>query len=277
MTTINCKGKLLDLRDPVVMGIINTTPDSFYQGFLGLDSDEMVTLAGKMIEEGAAILDIGGTSTRPGSKAVSELEEMNRVVPVISLLHAAFPSIIISVDTYNSNVAGAAVDAGAVMVNDISGGRMDKNMIAKVASLQVPYICMHMQGTPETMQQDPVYTDPVSELLDFFIERIENCSRAGIKDIIIDPGFGFGKTIEHNFQLLKGLQSLRITGRPVLVGLSRKSTIYKTLGQSAAQALNGTTVLNTLALANGASILRVHDVKEAREAITLFTAYKNAP
>ena len=277
MNSINCKGKLLDLSQPLVMGIINATPDSFYEGHLALSSGDVLSLAGKLINDGAAILDIGGLSTKPGSKAISIQEETERVCPVIESIHAAYPNTIISVDTYNSAVAVAAVQAGASIVNDISGGNLDRNMVSTVAALQVPYICMHMQGTPETMQQQPVYNNLTGELLDFFIQKIEACTRAGIRDIIIDPGFGFGKTIAHNFELLKSLPVFAVTGRPLLAGLSRKSTIYKTLGVTAAQALNGTTVLNTMALLNGASILRVHDVKEAREAVLLFNAYKKAP
>jgi len=277
MNAINCKGKLLDLTTPVVMGIINATPDSFYKGHLSPGGEAIVTLAGNMISDGAAILDIGGLSTRPGSEAVSVQKETDRVVPVIEAINRAYPDIILSIDTYNSAVAKAAVAAGATMVNDISGGNLDPDMIDTVAALAVPYICMHMQGTPATMQQHPVYQDLVAEVLDFFVQKIEICTRAGIKDIIIDPGFGFGKTIQHNFELLKALQLFAATKRPVLAGLSRKSTVYKTLSVTAADALNGTTVVNTMALLNGASVLRVHDVKEAKEAILLFNAYTKAP
>ena len=277
MKSINCKGKLLNLDEPVVMGIINATPDSFYQGHLHLSNDEILALAGKMIGDGAAILDIGGQSTKPGSEPISAQQEMDRILPLINSIHKEFPDTILSVDTYQHEVAKAAVHAGASIVNDISGGNMDADMLTAVASLQVPYICMHMQGTPATMQKNPVYDDVVKEVLDFFILKIEACKVAGIKDLIIDPGFGFGKSIEHNFQLLKNLPVFGITNKPVLVGLSRKSTIYKTLGITATEALNGTTVLNSIALLNGASILRVHDVKEAKEAITLFNAYKKAP
>ena len=277
MDSINCKGKLLSLDEPVVMGIINATPDSFYQGHLPLSIDEILLLAGKMISDGAAILDIGGQSTKPGSERISAQQETDRILPVIESIHAAFPQTILSVDTYQSAVAKVAVDAGASIVNDISAGNMDEDMLTTVAALQVPYICMHMQGTPATMQKNPVYTDVVKEVLDFFILKITECTAAGIKDIIIDPGFGFGKTVEHNFQLLKHLPVFGITNKPVLVGLSRKSVINKTLGIKAADALNGTTVLNSMALMNGASILRVHDVKEAKEAIALYNAYKKAP
>ena len=277
MNSINCKGKLLSLDEPVVMGIINATPDSFYEGHLSLKKNDIVALAGKMINDGAAILDIGGLSTRPGSKPVSVPEETDRVLPVIEAIHAAYPEIILSVDTYNSAVAKAAVLGGAGIINDISGGNLDPDMLDTAAASGVPYICMHMQGTPATMQKSPVYKDVVKEVLDFFIVKIDACSKAGIKDVIIDPGFGFGKTIEHNFKLLKELAVLKITGKPILAGLSRKNTIYKTLGITTAEALNGTTVLNTMALMNGASILRVHDVKEATEAVKLFNAYKKSP
>ena len=277
MKSINCKGKLLNLGEPVVMGIINATPDSFYEGHLKLNAEEILSLAGKMITEGAAILDIGGHSTRPGSEPVSTQEETDRVLPVIENIHSAYPEIILSIDTFNSVVAKAAIAAGASLVNDISGGNMDADMLTTAAALRVPYICMHMQGKPATMQKNPVYTDVVKEVLDFFIHKLTECRQAGIIDVIIDPGFGFGKTIEHNFQLLKGLASFSISDTPILVGLSRKGTIYKTLGITATEALNGTTVLNTMALLNGASILRVHDVKEAKEAISLFNAYKKAP
>ncbi len=277
MNSINCKGKLLNLDEPVVMGIINATPDSFYEGHLKLNIDGITALAGKMIQDGASILDIGGLSTRPGSSPVSVNEETGRILPVIEAVHSMYPEIILSVDTYNSQVARAAVIAGASVINDISGGNIDKDMLSTVAALQVPYICMHMQGTPATMQVAPVYSNVVKEVLDFFISKIDACNQAGIKDVIIDPGFGFGKTIEHNFQLLKELSVLSITKKPILAGLSRKGTIYKTLGITAADALNGTTVLNTMALLNGASILRVHDVKEACEVVKLFYAYKKAP
>ncbi len=277
MTSINCKGKLLSVDEPVVMGIINATPDSFFEGHLPLSSDEILSLAAGMIQQGAAILDIGGQSTRPGSQPVGAQEEINRIIPVINAIHKAFPQTIISVDTYESIVAKAAVEAGAAIVNDISAGEMDKQMIKIVAALQVPYICMHMQGTPATMQKNPVYIDVVKEILDFFIAKLAECKAAGIKDVIIDPGFGFGKTDEHNFQLLKNLHVLKITGKPILAGLSRKSLICRTLDIKPADALNGTSILNGMALLNGASILRVHDVKEAVEAIKLYSAYKKAP
>ena len=276
MYSINCKGKLLLFDKPQVMGIINLTPDSFYKGHLGIESGSLLDMAGKMIEEGAAILDIGGQSTRPGSERIGADEEIKRIIPAIHKIQQHFPGCIISADTYYSDVALAAVEAGASIINDISAGDLDENMLATVADLKVPYICMHMQGTPQTMQQNPVYEDVVASVLDFFIAKTAACKNAGITDIIIDPGFGFGKTVKHNFQLLNQLAAFAIIGKPVLVGLSRKSTIYKTLDNTADEALNGTSVLNTMALMNGASILRVHDVKEAAETVLLYTAYKKA-
>jgi dihydropteroate synthase len=274
MFTLNCKGKLLVVNQPVIMGIINATPDSFYKGNI---NDDILLLATKMIAGGAAIVDIGGQSTRPGSERITTEEEMKRVLPVIEGIHKNFPDTIISIDTYSSKVAAAAVEAGAAIVNDISAGNMDAAMITTVAALKVPYICMHMQGTPNTMQVHPQYDDVTKEVLDFFIAKVAQCKKAGIMDIIIDPGFGFGKTIAHNFSLLKKLEVFKILQVPVLAGLSRKSTIYKTLNTTAENAMNGTTVLNTLALHNGATILRVHDVKEAAETIALFSAYTKAP
>jgi dihydropteroate synthase len=273
MNSINCKGKLVRLDEPVVMGIINATPDSFFEGHLKLSINDLVSLAGKMISDGAAIIDIGGLSTRPGSQPVSIAEETDRILPLIEAIHTAYPELILSVDTYNSTVARTAVLGGASIINDISGGNIDPEILDTAAALGTPYICMHMQGLPSTMQKKPVYNDVVKEVLDFFIRKADACKKAGIKDVIIDPGFGFGKTIEHNFQLLKELSLFKITDKPILAGLSRKSTIYKTLGITAAEALNGTTVLNTIALMNGASILRVHDVKAAIEAVKLFNAY----
>jgi len=276
MFTLNCKGKLLVAESPLVMGIINITPDSFYEGYLDKTIENILQLAGGMLADGADILDIGGQSTRPGSKRIEEEEELKRVLPVIEAIKKKYPDSILSIDTYHSKVAKEAVCAGASIVNDISAGTMDKNMIGTVASLQVPYIAMHIQGTPETMQESPQYGDVVKEVLDFFIRKIDECKQGGIHDIIIDPGFGFGKTKEHNFQLLKSLRVFEMLGKPVLAGLSRKGTIYKTLNITAAEALNGTTCLNTIALLNGAALLRVHDVKEAKQAILLLQHYSRA-
>ena len=276
MYTLNCKGKLLVIDKPLVMGIVNATPDSFYDQQLNKGLDGIITLADKMISEGADILDIGGQSTRPGSERVSAEEEMERVLPVIQLLIEKYPGCKLSIDTYHSKVAKEAINSGASIVNDISGGEMDTVMLQTVAHLNVPYICMHMKGTPDNMQQQATYDDVVKEVLDFFINKIAECNRAGIKDIIIDPGFGFAKTINHNFTLLKNLAVFEMLDKPILAGLSRKSTIYRTLEITANEALNGTTVLNTLSLLNGASILRVHDVKEAKETIKLFNSYNKA-
>ncbi len=275
MFTLNCKGKLLSLEHPVVMGILNATPDSFFEGHLDKGLSGIMQHAARMIAEGAAIIDVGGQSTRPGSERISAKEETERVLPVIEALQRNYPDTIISIDTYHSKVAAAAVHAGAHMVNDISSGTIDEDMIATVASFKnVPYVCMHMKGRPENMQEHAVYEDVVKEVLDYFVQKQEACRVAGIQDVIIDPGFGFAKTSEHNFTLLKHLSLLKILEKPILVGLSRKATIYKTLGITAAEALNGTTVLNTIALVSGANILRVHDVKEAREAVELVKVYQ---
>lgn len=276
MFTLNCRGKILVIEKPAVMGIINVTPDSFFKNSRVQDSGNILKLAEKMILEGADIIDIGGQSTRPGSERINADEELQRVLPAIELILQNFPQIIISVDTYYASVAAAAISSGAGIINDISAGNMDAAMLSTVAALQVPYICMHMKGTPQFMHYKPVYEDVVKEVLDFFIERTAACKSAGINDVIIDPGFGFGKTITHNFQLLKNLQVFNMFEKPVLAGISRKSTVYKTLGIPAEEALNGTTVLHTLALQNGANLLRVHDVKEAKEAITLFQNYVEA-
>jgi len=273
MYTLNCKGKILNLQTPQVMGILNLTDDSFYEGYLHESKDQLIERAGSMISAGAAILDIGGQSTRPKSTRISAIDEAHRVLPAIDNMLQHFPDAIISIDTYYSEVAIKAVEAGASIVNDISGGNMDPLMISTVGRLSVPYICMHMQGRPETMQENPAYEDVTREVIEFFIQKKQECLKAGIKDLIIDPGFGFGKTIQHNFSLLKNLAAFKILDLPVLAGLSRKSTISKTLNITAAEALNGTTVLNTIAIMNGASILRVHDVKEAIEVVKLVEAY----
>lgn len=264
------------IEKPLIMGILNITPDSFYEGSRLEQIDAAVARARQMIAEGADILDIGGQSTRPGSVRISEEEEMQRVLPVVETLIKEFDQVVISIDTYYSGVAKRAVNLGASVVNDISGGIMDENMLKTVSSLDVPYICMHMKGVPETMHYSPAYENIVEEILDFFIQKINECRIAGIKDVIIDPGFGFGKTIEHNFILLKHLSIFKMLERPIMTGISRKSTIYKTLNIGVDDSLNGTTVLNTLALQNGANILRVHDVKEAKEVVTLYEAYSKA-
>lgn len=271
--TINCKGTLLALDEPVIMGIINTTPDSFYSHSRQQTVQAAVQQAGKMLAEGALMLDIGGQSTRPGSEQAGAAAEAERVLPVIEAIVATYPEAILSVDTYYATVVQGAINAGAHIINDISGGTLDEAMFTTAASLKAPYICMHMRGTPTTMQQFAQYDDVTTAVLEFFIQRLALAKEAGINDVIVDPGFGFAKTPEHNFTLLRNLAAFNILGKPVLVGISRKSTIYKTLGITPEEALNGTTVLNTIALLNGAHILRVHDVKEAREAIQLVKAY----
>lgn len=270
MFTLNCKGKLLVIDKPLVMGIINTTPDSFYSGSRHTGTDAVLRQAEKMINEGAAILDIGGQSTRPGSERISADEELKRVIEPVAAIHSAFPEAFISIDTFYSLVAKEAVNAGASLINDISAGSMDENMTAMAASLQVPYVLMHMKGTPQTMHLEAGYENVTREVLDFFISRADALRKSGIKDIIIDPGFGFAKTAAHNFSLIRNLPVFKMLNCPILFGISRKSFIWKTLGITAEDALNGTTAMNMAGLMNGASILRVHDVKEAAEAIRLY-------
>ncbi len=276
MFTFHSKGKIIKFDAPIVMGIINATPDSFFEGHLHDKPAEILLRADRMIQEGASIIDIGGQSTQPGSIRMSAQEELDRVMPLLENIHHHYPDTVLSIDTYYSEVAKKAILAGASIVNDISAGNMDETMIETVAALKVPYVCMHMNTRPETMQQDISYKDVVKEVFTFFEEKITLCAKAGIEDIIIDPGFGFGKTTIQNFQLLKSLSVFTTLEKPILVGLSRKSMIYNTLNINSKQAINGTSVLNTLALLNGASILRVHDAKEAKEAITLMELYKNA-
>ncbi|MEO6812313.1 MAG: dihydropteroate synthase [Ginsengibacter sp.] len=276
MFSLNCKGKLLLIEKPLVMGIVNLTDDSFYEGSRMQTVDKIKEKAIQMISEGADILDIGAQSTRPGSMRISAEDELKKLLPVIEMVRNLFPEIILSIDTYHSKVAKETVECGASIINDISAGEMDQAMISTVASLNVPYICMNMKGVPETMQHTTQYEDVTKEILDFFIKKTNECKQAGIQDVIIDPGFGFGKNIAQNFLLLKNLFVFKMLERPIMAGLSRKSTIYKTLKVTAEDSLNGTSVLNTIALLNGASILRVHDVKEARETIKLYEAYSNA-
>lgn len=274
MYSLNCNGRLIEIVEPLVMGIINTTPDSFYEGSR-IAGDQLLIRAEQMMADGAAIIDIGGQSTRPGSSRVDADEELKRVIPAIESICKVFPDALVSIDTYYAKVARAAIEAGACIINDVSAGSLDKDIIPLAASLKVPYVLMHMPGNPQTMQKDPVYKNVVLEVFDFLSFKIAELERSGIKDIIIDPGFGFGKTASHNFELLGNLGYFKTLGKPVMVGLSRKATVYNTLGVSAAEALNGTTVMNTISLMNGASILRVHDVKEAVQAVKLFSAYKN--
>jgi len=269
---INVKGQLIDLEVPKVMGILNITPDSFYEGSRLKDEKELIEAAGKMLDDGADFLDVGGYSSRPGAEQISAEEEKRRVLPAIRNILREFPEAIISVDSFRAEVAREAVyGCGAHIINDISGGDGDPEMFNLITELNVPYIMMHMQGTPGTMQNNPVYEDVVADIITWFGKRTVTLMDAGVKDIIIDPGFGFGKKPEHNFELLRRLREFNIVGLPILVGLSRKSMIWRTLEKSPAESLNGTTVLNTVALINGASILRVHDVREAVEAIRLIS------
>lgn len=267
---INVGGRLLDLKVPMVMGILNITPDSFYGGSRYVSDSEIIAAATKMMEEGADILDIGGYSSRPGAPDVPEEEEKDRVLRAIKLIIKEIPAAVISIDTFRSAVARQAVEeCGALMINDISGGEADPDMFHTVERLNVPYILMHMRGNPRTMQDNTVYDDVVADILRWFGTRIYDLRSKGVKDIILDPGFGFAKTVEQNFEILGRLGEFSVAGLPLLVGLSRKTTIWKTLGVTAGEALNGTTVLNTVALMKGADILRVHDVKEAVEAVKL--------
>ena len=270
-STLNCHGKILSLASPVVMGILNVTPDSFYDGGRYNNLDAILAQAEKMLAEGATILDVGGYSSRPGSEDIPVTEELARVIPVIEAIRKLFPGTFISIDTFRAEVAKAAVLAGASIINDISGGSLDGAMFATAGELKVPYILMHMRGTPQTMTKLTRYDNLVLELVTYFEQKIAQLREAGVVDIIIDPGFGFAKTVEQNFELLRNLHDFRLFELPVLVGLSRKSMTYKTLGVEATEALAGTISLNTLALLQGANILRVHDVKEALQTIKLVT------
>jgi len=268
--TLNLKGRLLSLQVPKVMGILNITPDSFFKGSRVQHSTEVLHQAEKMLTEGADILDIGGYSSRPGATDISEEEELKRVIPAIEIILKHFPETIISIDTFRAGVAAAAIDHGALIINDISGGKLDANMYSLVARLEVPYIIMHMRGTPQNMKNQTEYENIIAEMINYFSEIIFELRKLDVKDIIIDPGFGFAKTIDQNFLILKQLADFKICACPILTGLSRKSMIYKTLGTTAEEALNGSTALHMAALMNGASMLRVHDVKEAVETIKLY-------
>jgi dihydropteroate synthase len=263
-----CGNLSLDLSQPVIMGILNLTPDSFYDGGKHNSIETALQHAEKMVSEGAKIIDIGAVSTRPGAYQVSADEEWERMKAIIPLLKSNFPGIVLSVDTYRSSIAGKAVEAGAHIINDISGGTLDDKMFETVARLNVPYVLMHIKGTPETMQKNPEYEDVVEEVRQFFEERIVKLNKLGVKQIILDPGFGFGKTLEHNYQLLNSLEVFTAMGFPVLAGLSRKSMITKLYGGEKKEALTGTIEVNKIALQKGAKILRVHDVKEAVGLIT---------
>ena len=276
MYTLNCRGRLLVLDQPVVMGIINLTPDSFYASSRSAQLDAVLFKAEQLLTAGAVILDIGAQSTRPGSNYLTADEEWTRLAPVLPTLTEYFPQAYFSVDTFHASVAQQAYEAGVHLINDISFGMLDAEMIPVVAKSGLPYIGMHMKGSPQTMQSLANYNDLLLEITDFFSQRIAACRAAGIKDLILDPGFGFAKTREHNFQLLNRMQELQVFELPLLAGLSRKSMITKTLGITVDEALNGTTVLNTVALQKGASILRVHDPKPALEAIQLLAKLKSS-
>ncbi len=270
--TLNCLGKLVDLERPKVMGILNLTPDSFYDGGKYQHMDTVLEQVSKMLDEGATFIDIGAYSSRPGATAVSEAEELKRLLPVVTMLLDSFPDILLSIDTFRHTVATQCLDLGAAMINDISGGSLDPQMMQVVARYQVPYVLMHMKGSPKTMQAEAKYSDLFGEILYYFSEKVTMARSLGIKDCIIDPGFGFAKTLEQNYALLQKLDQMAVFGFPILVGLSRKSMIYKLLNTSAEHTLNGSTALHMVALLKGARILRVHDVKEALECVALCEA-----
>ncbi|MGV3547083.1 MAG: dihydropteroate synthase [Pedobacter sp.] len=267
--TLNCKGKLIDISKPSVMAILNITPDSFYNKSRVSNVAEALKQAEKFVKAGAKFIDVGAYSSRPGAADVSEKEEIERLVPIVEAINKAFPETLISVDTFRAKVAEEAINAGAHIINDIAAGNLDDKMFETVAKLQVPYIMMHMKGTPQNMQDNPSYENVTKEVFSYFSEKISKLKSLGVKDIILDPGFGFAKTLDHNYELLRNMQMLNFFELPLLVGFSRKSMITKALNIKTEDALNGTTVLNTTALLKGANILRVHDVKEAVECVEL--------
>lgn len=268
--SINLNGHLIDLSKPVVMGILNVTPDSFFDGGKYKTEKKVVKRAEEILEQGGTIIDIGAISTQPGSEGVSTKDEIDRLVPAVKAVRKAFPEAIISIDTYRSWVAMKVIeDCGPCIVNDVSGGNFDVHMFETIGKLGVPYILMHIQGTPLKMQDNPVYEDIIRDISMFFTDRVKKLNKAGVKDVIIDPGFGFGKTLSHNYELLNRLDSFKVFQLPVLVGVSRKSMIHKLLGLKPEDALNGTSVVNTMALMGGADLLRVHDVREAVEAVRI--------
>jgi len=274
--TINLNGRILNLSKPVVMGILNVTPDSFFDGGKYRTEKKVLKRAEDILEQGGAVIDIGAISTQPGNEGISTKEEIDRLLPAVKAVKKAFPNAFISIDTYRSWVALKVIeDCGPCIVNDVSGGNFDAHMFDTIGKLGVPYILMHMQGTPLRMQENPVYDDIIRDISMFFTESVKKLNRAGVKDVIIDPGFGFGKTLEHNYQLLNRLDSFKVFQLPVLAGVSRKSMIYKLLGTKPDEALNGTSIVNTLALMGGADILRVHDVREATEAIRIMNMIRS--
>ncbi|MEC7783895.1 MAG: dihydropteroate synthase [Bacteroidota bacterium] len=274
MTSINCKGKLIDFEIPKVMGILNVTPDSFYDGGSYKNEKDILAQAEKMLNDSATFIDVGAYSSRPGAQDISVDEECARLIPVVNLLLKNFPDVLLSIDTFRSKVAQEAVNAGAALINDISAGFLDEAMLTTIAKLQVPYIMMHMRGTPQTMKGLTEYEDVVHEVIFYLSERVAAARALGINDLIVDPGLGFAKTIAQNFELLNATEKLQVLELPILIGLSRKSMITKTLGVDSNSALNGTTALNMIALKKGASVLRVHDVKEAVQTVRLHQALK---
>nr|WP_315258750.1 dihydropteroate synthase [uncultured Flavobacterium sp.] len=267
---MNCKGQLIDLSTPKVMGILNITPNSFFDGGKYKNEGELLERVQKMLNDGVDFIDVGAYSSKPNAEFVSEEEEISRIIPVVNLLQKHFPDIILSIDTFRAGVAKICIENGAAIINDISAGKLDDKMLETIAKYQVPYIMMHMKGTPQTMQTFTQYDDIIKEMLFYFSERIAVARALGINDLIVDPGFGFAKTLEQNYEVIKKMELLQMLELPLLVGISRKSMIYKTLETNAESALNGTTFLNTIALTKGAKILRVHDVKEAVECVRLF-------
>ncbi len=267
--TLNCKGQLIDISSPKVMGILNITPDSFYDGGLYKNENEILNQVEKMLTEGATFIDVGAYSSRPGALHINETEELKRIVPVVNLILSHFPETLISIDTFRSEVARQCIEAGATMINDISAGQMDDKMMSVVARLNVPYIMMHMKGSPQNMDHNTKYKDLLKSIIFYFSERLAEAKSHKINDIIIDPGFGFSKNLKQNYDLLSKLELFNNMDVPLLVGVSRKSMIYKLLESTPHEALNGTSILNTIALNKGASILRVHDVKEAMECIKI--------
>lgn len=273
--TINCKGKLLDLSQPKIMGILNLTPDSFYDGGQNAEISKVLKKVESMLHDGMDILDLGGQSSRPNAEMIGADKEMKRILPFLQEILKHFPEILISVDTFWSRVAKESISHGATIINDISAGSIDDSMFETIAELQVPYVLMHMQGNPQNMQQNPTYENVITEVNQFFSHKILELQKLQVNDIILDAGYGFGKTMQHNFQLLKHQELLGFGDYPILTGVSRKSMIYKILNIKPQEALNGTTALHILALQNGANILRVHDVKEAKECIKLYHFYKD--
>ncbi|KRD58146.1 dihydropteroate synthase [Flavobacterium sp. Root935] len=268
--TINCKGELIDLSIPKVMGILNVTPNSFFDGGKYKNEDEIISQVDKMISEGATFIDIGAYSSKPSAEFVSEQEEIDRIVPAIELILKHFPNALLSIDTFRAEVAKASIESGATIINDISAGELDDKMFDVIAKYNVPYIMMHMRGNPQTMQSLTQYDDIIKEMLFYFSEKVKKARALGINDLILDPGFGFAKTTDQNYEVMQKMELFNILELPVLAGISRKSMIYKTLNITAQEALNGTIFLNTIALTKGAKILRVHDVKEAVECVALF-------